>query len=208
MVALLLLTIILVARLFFYYRPSAHCSPEFVKRCRKAIRRGDFEDFEDLTVREQGLLAHSARAMVATVEDDIDMDQVEGRAQGAARREVARMRFPVRRLSFFAVVAPLLGLLGAVIGMIQCFDSVAGQAADQSKAVAMAAGIKQALLTTAFGLIVAVPALFFAFLFNHKLKLLTTDCEVAAEDLVHSIGRFFKGAPPEAASVPLNDGAK
>ena len=202
LVALLLLTIILVARLFFYYRPKAHCAPEFIKSCRKAIRRRDIDDFEDITVKEKGLLAHSARAMAATVEDDIDMEQVEGRAQGAARREVARMRFPVRLLSFVAVVAPLLGLLGTVLGMIQCFDSVAGQAADQSKAVAMAAGIKQALLTTAFGLIVAVPALFFAFLFNHKLKLLTTDCEVAAEDLVHSIKRFFQGAPIEAASAP------
>ena len=198
LVALLLLTLILVARLFIYYRPKSHCSPDFVKGCRNAIRRGDFDEFEDLTVKEKGLLAHSARAMAATVDDDVDIEHIEARAEGAARREVARMRFPVRLLSFIAVVAPLLGLLGTVIGMIQCFDSVAGEAADQSKAVAMAAGIKQALLTTAFGLIVAVPALFFSFLFNHKLKLLMVDCEVAADDLVGAVKRFLKGGKQEA----------
>ncbi len=208
LVALLLLTLIIVARLFFYYRASGHCPPEFVKSCRKAIRRGEIDEFEDLAVKQKGLLAHSARAMAATVDEGVEVEHVEARAQGAARREVARMRFPVRLLSFIAVVAPLLGLLGTVIGMIQCFDSVAGDAADQSKAAAMASGIKQALLTTAFGLIVAVPALFFAVLFNHKLKILTTDCEVAADDLVGCIARFLKGAPAEAAGVEFETGKR
>ena len=202
LVFLLLLTLILVVRLGFYYRLKSHCPPDFIKSCRKAIRRGDLDDFEEASVKQKGLLAHAARAMAATMDSEVDLERVESRAQGAARREVARMRFPVRLLGFIAVVAPLLGLLGTVTGMIQSFDSVAGEAASQGKAAAMAAGIKTALMTTAFGLIVAVPALFFAFLFNHRLKLLTTDCEVAADDLVGSISQFLKGAPAEAAGAP------
>ena len=193
LVFLLLLTLILVVRLAFYYRKGTHCPPDFIKTCRKAIRRGDLDDFEDAAVKQKGLLAHAARAIAATLDENVDLERVESRAQGAARREVARMRFPVRLLGFIAVVAPLLGLLGTVTGMIQSFDSVAGEAASQGKAAAMAAGIKTALMTTAFGLIVAVPALFFAFLFNHSLKLLTTDCEVAADDLMGAVSSFLKG---------------
>lgn len=205
LVALLLLTIILTVRSVFYYRTEAHCSEDYLDSCKKAIKKGDLDRFEEVSIKQKGLLASCARAMMIDFEES-DKADLQAHAQGAARRQVARMRFPVKLLGFIAVVAPLLGLLGTVIGMIQCFDSVAGQAADQAKAIAMAAGIKKALMTTAFGLIVAVPALFVAFLFNFRLRLLVTDCEAAADDLILRISRLVKQAIPASETRTAGPG--
>jgi len=61
-------------------------------------------------------------------------------------------------LAALTAVAPLLGLLGTVVGMIQTFDAVAAGGGDTGTRVA--AGISQALITTQFGLVVAVPGVF------------------------------------------------
>ncbi len=198
---LLLLTIIVAVQGFIYYRPRKHCPEEFIASARKAIDKGDLDRFEELALKGEGLLAHAARALMVRFEEST-LDEMGARAQAAARRHVARMRFPVRLLGFVAVVAPLLGLLGTVLGLIISFDSIGGGASDAGKAVTMAIGIKVALMTTAFGLIVAVPALFFAFVFNHKLRLLVTDCEVATDELLHDIGRLRRRAGESAEAPP------
>ena len=74
-----------------------------------------------------------------------------------ARRELARMRAGLRPLEVIATVAPLLGLLGTVLGMIAAFRALqeAGTGADPS---VLAGGIWEALLTTAAGMAVAIPA--------------------------------------------------
>ena len=75
----------------------------------------------------------------------------------AARRELQGMRSGLRALEVIATTAPLLGLLGTVLGMIGAFRALqaAGTGADPS---VLAGGIWEALLTTAAGMAVAIPA--------------------------------------------------
>ena len=83
--------------------------------------------------------------------------EVERAAEGAAGREIGQM---TRRLRAFAVVttiSPLLGLLGTVIGIIQAFQVLSLQKG-LGKPEMLAGGISQALVTTAAGLCVAIPA--------------------------------------------------
>ncbi|MCD9149664.1 MotA/TolQ/ExbB proton channel family protein [Pseudophaeobacter flagellatus] len=82
--------------------------------------------------------------------------------------EVQRMNGLIRLLELIAMVAPLLGLLGTVLGMIQSFQELelAQGAADAS---VLAGGIWQALLTTAAGLVVAIPAAIAAGLFAARI---------------------------------------
>ena len=61
-------------------------------------------------------------------------------------------------LTALTVVAPLVGLLGTVAGMVETFDGVAGVAGDTAERVA--AGVSRALITTQFGLVVAIPGVF------------------------------------------------
>lgn len=73
-------------------------------------------------------------------------------------RRLAGWRRDLVVLAALTAVAPLLGLLGTVIGMIKTFEAVAGSTGDTASHVA--SGISQALMTTQFGLAVAIPGVF------------------------------------------------
>jgi biopolymer transport protein ExbB len=86
-----------------------------------------------------------------------------------------------RPLGIIANTAPLLGLLGTVIGIVEAFDVVARQGAlgDPS---ALADGIAKALLTTVFGLIVAIPTLMAYHYFVGRSEALLRRCEELAKE--------------------------
>ncbi|HYF50289.1 MAG TPA: MotA/TolQ/ExbB proton channel family protein [Planctomycetota bacterium] len=82
--------------------------------------------------------------------------------EAAVQDEGARLLYDLRRncrwIAIMANMAPLWGLLGTVLGLIECFDTISGTGG-LGKAEALATGVAVALLTTAFGLIVAIPLL-------------------------------------------------
>lgn len=106
--------------------------------------------------------------------------------------EFSRMNGMIRILELIAMVSPLLGLLGTVLGMIQSFQSLE-MAEGAANASVLAGGIWQALLTTAVGLIVAIPAAVAA-------VLLSARAESAAQMIEDSVGRLMLVEDnPEAA---------
>ena len=84
-------------------------------------------------------------------------DAVEKAIEDAGYREADKMKRSVRGLSIIARVAPLLGLLGTVLGMIEAFQASAVTKEDKSQVLSV--GIYEALVTTATGLIIAIPTL-------------------------------------------------
>lgn len=97
--------------------------------------------------------------------------------------EFARMNSMIRVLELIAMISPLLGLLGTVLGMIQSFQALE-MAEGAANASILAGGIWQALLTTAVGLIVAIPAAVAA-------VLLSARAESAAQMIEDSVGRLM-----------------
>ena len=83
--------------------------------------------------------------------------EVEKAVEDAGEREVRRLSANLRPLVVIGVIAPLLGLLGTVWGMIEAFSSIAFQGG-LGKPELLASGISQALITTAAGLAIAIPA--------------------------------------------------
>jgi biopolymer transport protein ExbB len=84
--------------------------------------------------------------------------QWEEQALSGARNQIENLRGGMRALELIAAVAPLLGLLGTVFGMIEAFRALE-QAGSQVDPALLSGGIWEALLTTAAGLSVAIPAL-------------------------------------------------
>ncbi len=76
-----------------------------------------------------------------------------------AQSEIKKLEKRIRILDFIANVAPLLGLLGTVLGIIDSFNILAG-AEGMASPAAISVGISHALISTAFGLIVAIPTMF------------------------------------------------
>ncbi|AOP33425.1 biopolymer transporter [Leptospira tipperaryensis] len=81
-------------------------------------------------------------------------------------------------LAAVSTIAPLIGFLGTVSGMINAFDAIAN--ADQVNAKVVAGGIKEALITTAAGLIVAIPAMTFHQYLTSRIDGFTSEIEEAA----------------------------
>lgn len=98
------------------------------------------------------------------------------------RHVVHELEHYLNSLGTIAVVAPLLGLLGTVLGMIQMFSVITTQGAGDGSVVA--GGIAQALITTVFGLIVAIPTLIFHRYFLGRVDDLVVTMEQEALKMV------------------------
>ncbi len=189
-IAILLLGVIVIAiNSGMVYRRQKQYPSAFVSAAESAIGEGNMEMLGSLAESQGGLLPAICRKMVVNFGDSTEED-IRIRCESEAKRQIGFLRMPLRGLTFIAAVAPLLGLLGTVVGMIACFDSLAAEAASASKAQAMAGGIKVALLTTAFGLCVAVPSLFVYFIYNLKLNTIIADCEGYATEFVHNLAKM------------------
>lgn len=97
--------------------------------------------------------------IVLTVLDHRDRprDEMREAVEDQGRQEVARLERGLGVLETVAAIAPLLGLLGTVLGMIDVFDVVSRQGAGQAQS--LSGGISQALITTATGLSIGIPSL-------------------------------------------------
>lgn len=96
-------------------------------------------------------------AIGARMDAGLSEDKAREETTRVAKSELARARSGLRGLDLVVTIAPLLGLLGTVLGMIEAFQALqaAGSRADPT---ALAGGIWEALLTTAAGMSVAIPA--------------------------------------------------
>jgi biopolymer transport protein ExbB len=114
---------------------------------------------------------------------------VEKSIEDAGAREAAMLRRNGRVLSITASLSPLLGLLGTVFGMIQAFMTVAASEEALGRTGLLAAGIYQALVTTAVGLSIAIPALVLYHIFAEKVDRLVTEMDDLSIDLVEALSK-------------------
>lgn len=136
------------------------------------------------------------------------LGEVEKAMEDGAARELAELRSRSRPLSVAANVAPMVGLLGTVVGMLEAFR-VASQAG-LGKAELLAEGIYLALETTVAGLLIAIPALLLASFINSRGERLMREL---ADHLTRVLPVFVKleerratGAPRTAGDNPLLSG--
>jgi len=101
-----------------------------------------------------------------------------------ASHEIHEMERYLNALGTVAAVAPLMGLLGTVFGMIQVFSEIMAQGTGQANV--LAGGISEALITTELGLIVAIPAVFFGNLLKGWSENLKDSIESQALDHMNS----------------------
>ena len=103
----------------------------------------------------------------------------------AAAQVVHEMEHFLNTLGTIAAVAPLLGLLGTVIGMIKVFSEIMVQGT--GNAGMLAGGISEALITTASGLVVAIPALIMHRFFERRIQSIVITLEREAVKLVDAL---------------------
>ncbi|MBV8621142.1 MAG: MotA/TolQ/ExbB proton channel family protein [Curvibacter sp.] len=115
--------------------------------------------------------------------------------EGCGRHVAARLEKYLSALATIASAAPLMGLLGTVIGMIEIFGSQGastGSAMGGSNPVQLAHGISVALYNTAFGLMVAIPTLIFWRYFRSRVDAYLLTLELAAERFLRHLNSLRK----------------
>jgi biopolymer transport protein ExbB len=116
--------------------------------------------------------------------------EVEHAVAEASEREADRIYGNVRWLNLVAAVAPLMGLLGTVWGMIRAFHDTTQLAPGQNKADYLAEGIYVALVTTLGGLVVAIPAAIFAHWFEGRITGLFHQIDELLFNLMPQVERY------------------
>ena len=121
----------------------------------------------------------AAAAMAAAGDPTLDQAAAEAETARAARAILSEARAGLRLLDLVTTAAPLLGLLGTVLGMIEAFRALEESGA-RADAAALAGGIWEALLTTAAGMAVALPAAVALAWFEGVIEAMRHDMEDAA----------------------------
>ncbi len=166
--------------------------PRFVRRLRDLIARREdsAENLMSLCEGSESAIANILRAGVLRA--GRPLPEVEKAIEDAVLRESVAQRSRNRSLGVIAAIAPMVGLLGTVVGMILAFR-VTSQAGT-GKAELLAEGIYLALLRTAFGLVIAVPSLYFANFFNNRVERYTREMIDILEETVPAFAAMDRGS--------------
>jgi biopolymer transport protein ExbB len=148
----------------------------------------------------QGPIAAIIKAGLLKYETTKSREEIEKTIENSAIHEIAVLEKGLIIISSIATIAPLIGFLGTVVGMIMSFDVIAEQGLNNPGEVAK--GISVALLTTAFGLIVAIPTQSFYNMFTTKIAAFIREMETSSNILIETFDeaeRFAARAPAAAA---------
>ncbi len=107
--------------------------------------------------------------------------------EAEGRRIAARLYASVDWLADIAAIAPLIGLLGTVLGMFKAFGGIAADVSAGAKPVVLAQGVSQAIVTTIFGLVVAIPCLAAYAFFRRRAAKRVAELEEAVEEVVAGV---------------------
>ncbi len=200
MIPLAALSVIAVALIVIYFFSLGRrrvVSARYMQTADALIRKGDY----------LGLLAISNRhneAVARVVGRTVDFLSKNPRASFSEAREIAQTEGTRqatalnRQISYLAdigAIAPMLGLLGTVLGMIQSFSVVANDMA-ATRPMLLAEGVAQALVTTAAGLLIGIPAMAAYAFFRGRVQSLVSDLETASTQILALISANFHTREP------------
>ncbi|MEM9411035.1 MAG: MotA/TolQ/ExbB proton channel family protein [Planctomycetota bacterium] len=151
-----------------------------------ADRTLDKETAVDLCEKDGSVIANVFRAgILKWGKSSVEVEQA---VLDEGERQSNRMRRYLRLINGIATVCPLLGLLGTVLGMIHAFDAISTvDASGGDPKIMIATGISQALLTTAAGMTVAIPALIAYLFFTGRVDLRVMEIDSLSMKVVHAV---------------------
>lgn len=167
----------------------------------KALQDLDVKQARSICASQPGILTNVLGAGLRRIAADepIDIAAVEKAMDEASVEEVNSALTPLTYLSVTSQVAPMFGLLGTVTGMIGAFNKIGmGQMGDPEK---LASNIGEAMITTAFGLIVAIPAMFAYFGFKAHYTGNISRISSLLGDIMHSLKKGIRSAEVEAGKI-------
>jgi biopolymer transport protein ExbB len=183
------LALALIIERLLYLRPDKVVPPQTLAQALEATRKGlpnaKFSEQLDTMGTLGPVLASGLRCLQHNPQ--ATEDEIKTSMEMAGRLAARQLERYMTALGTIASAAPLLGLLGTVIGMIEIFSA---HTAGDSQPAQLAYGISVALYNTAFGLIVAIPALMFWRYFRALIDNTLLTMEVASEQFARQLSQL------------------
>ncbi len=149
----------------------------------KALASGDHQQLQKLAHKHRKSTLGKVLGYLSTDAQTEQPEEVEAAVNELASRDIEVHRMLCFPLAAIAGLAPLMGLLGTVTGIRESFRDVA-LAGEMGDPVMLAGGIEKALITTLYGLIVAIVTLFTYHLFKFRLNLMANELEESVSDII------------------------
>ena len=189
--------LIIIERFIVLYRAKAN-SDEITERITGLTESGDWK--HAYIACEEHSRVPTCRMLQSALENiGSTQEVIENTLQEGILRETPRLERFLPTLGVLATIAPLLGLLGTVTGMINTFKVITAQGAGDANA--MAGGISEALLTTQFGLTVAVPLILIHHLLSRRVDKIVGDMEEKGTAFAVTMTKSGAVIPGEAENV-------
>ena len=184
---------VILEKLWMFIKRERDFNREYREKLYSALMLRSREEIIELTKNRKDSVSKIVTKTMDNVK--VDLNRIEESSQPymeeiireAVLAQTGKLENGMWILGAVVNTAPQLGLLGTVTGMISSFAALSVNGGESAKVVA--AGISEALYTTAFGLIVAIPALIFYNYFNRRLDSIVLEMERAA---LHFLSRIKK----------------
>ncbi len=174
---------VFLERAFYLHRVSIRVG-EILRGLSNLVRIGNYSEAITECAATAGPVGRVMHAVM--VRHTLDRPELKDIAQDAGQLEVPRLERNLGLLVTIVYAAPLIGLLGTVIGLIQAFTAISAQGG-YATAAEIAGGVYQSLLTTAAGLALAIPALLAYQYLSYRVNELVHDMERAGIEVVSMI---------------------
>ncbi len=181
------------------YRTLKMIQPGLVQPLRDALAQLDVAQAVTICNGAPGILTNILGAGLKRIGEDgaVDVAGIEKAMEEASVEEISSGMKPLTYISVVSQVAPMFGLLGTVTGMIGAFNKIGmGAMGDPEK---LASSIGEAMITTAFGLMVAIPAMFAYFGFKSHYTNNVSRISRVLGDMVHHFADSYRKAGGQAA---------
>ena len=175
---------VIIEKLYTFLSKEKKLSENEKNQLYKALRTGSREEILKLCKDKTDSVSKSVAKIVSNMDinfDELDNSHrqvIEGIISESILEQTTELEKGMSLLGTVVNATPQLGLLGTVTGMIAAFSALTRNGTSTAKIVA--GGISEALYTTAFGLIVAIPALVFYNYFNRRIDVIVAEMERAA----------------------------
>jgi biopolymer transport protein ExbB len=180
-----LVALAIVLERMWALRRANYLKTSVVTTLTRLVASRDYSAAREYCRRNPGPFAELVRMLVENRE--APYDELKEILEDTGRRQLLGLQRGLPALATITAGAPLLGLLGTVLGMINIFQVVG--AAGGSITEQLAGGISQALITTATGLIIAVPVLFIHSFLEARAVSILSEIESQILDLMHLVRR-------------------
>lgn len=202
---LFLVLTLLVMIYFLTIRRGALITDRFLALAEAMLKKRDFLGLVAACSKHGEASARVLGRVIDFGEENPDSapEQIREIAQSEGTRHVSLLNQRVSYLADVATLAPMLGLLGTVIGIINSFGVLSSEAQNTSS-ILLASGVAQALVTTGAGLVIGISAAFFYAFFRGKVQKIASDFETGVAYMIALYSQHRRPAQ-RAASGRLGD---